>query len=101
MRLANSITQPENRRQFKEEKVDDMKGSEITQSQADSITTIAAKTAPPLTVSLATIGGVQVSEILLWATLIYTLMMIGHKGWSIYVDVFRTSKSSAGSGRSD
>jgi len=46
-----------------------------------------AKTAPPATVSLATVAGVQVSEILLWATLIYTVLMIGHKLYAIWKDV--------------
>lgn len=50
---------------------------------------IAAKVAPPLSVSIATVYGVQVSEILLWATLVYTLLMIGHKAWAIYRDVWR------------
>lgn len=64
----------------------------MTNSQADSIATIAAKAAPPVTVSLATIGGYQVSEILLWATLIYTMLMIGHKLYAIYKDVFPKPK---------
>ena len=69
-----------------------MKGSEMTNSQADSIATIAAKAAPPVTVSLATIKGYQVSEILLWATLIYTLLMIGHKIFAIWKDVSKTRR---------
>lgn len=44
---------------------------------------IAAKVAPPATVSLATVLGVQVSELVLWATLIYTILLIGHKLWQI------------------
>jgi len=66
-----------------------MRGSGMNNGQAESIAAIAAKAAPPITVSFATIGGVQVSEILLWATLIYTLMMIGHKAFAIWKDVFR------------
>lgn len=50
---------------------------------------IAAKVAPPLSVSIATVYGISVSEILLWATLLYTLLMIGHKVWQIWRDVFR------------
>jgi hypothetical protein len=53
---------------------------------------IAAKVAPPLSVSIATVYGVSVSEILLWATLLYTLMMIGHKAWQIYRDVSRARR---------
>lgn len=49
--------------------------------------TMLAKAAPPAGVSIATIMGVQVSEIVLWATLIYTVLMIGHKIYQIYKDV--------------
>jgi hypothetical protein len=48
---------------------------------------MAAKSAAPVTVSLATVAGYQVSEILLWATLIYTVLMIAHKLYTIYKDV--------------
>lgn len=44
---------------------------------------IIAKVAPPATVSLATVLGVQVSELVLWATLVYTIILIGHKLWQI------------------
>ena len=45
---------------------------------------LATKAAPPVTVSLATVAGYQVSELVLWATLIYTALMIGHKVYQIY-----------------
>ena len=48
-----------------------------THHTAETGIAIAAKAAPPATVSLATLAGFQVSEILLWATLIYTVLMIG------------------------
>lgn len=48
-----------------------------------------AKSAAPVTVSLATVAGYQVSEILLWCTLIYTVLMIAHKLYSIYKDIVR------------
>lgn len=44
---------------------------------------IIAKVAPPATVSLATVLGVQVSELVLWSTLVYTIILIGHKLWQI------------------
>ncbi len=44
---------------------------------------IIAKVAPPATVSLATVLGVQVSELVLWATLVYTIILICHKLWQI------------------
>ena len=58
-----------------------------THHTAETGIAIAAKAAPPATVSLATLAGFQVSEILLWATLIYTVLMIGHKVWQIYKDI--------------
>ena len=51
---------------------------------------LATKAAPPVTVSLATVAGYQVSELVLWATLIYTVLMIGHKVYSIYRDVTKS-----------
>ena len=62
-----------------------MSSQHLTESGA----AIAAKAAPPATVSLATLAGYQVSEILLWATLIYTVLMIGHKLYQIYKDVIK------------
>jgi len=56
-------------------------------SNTETTTVIVAKVAPPATVSLATILGVQVSELVLWATLIYTVLLIGHKLWLIYKDL--------------
>ena len=48
---------------------------------------IVAKVAPPVGVSLASVAGIQVSEILIWATLIYTVLMICHKCYQIYKEV--------------
>jgi len=48
---------------------------------------LVTKAAPPVTISLATVAGVQVSELVLWATLIYTVLMIGHKAYQIYKDL--------------
>ena len=58
-----------------------------TQHTAETTVAMAAKAAPPATVSIATLAGYQVSEIVLWATLIYTVIMIGHKVWQIYREV--------------
>ena len=54
---------------------------------AETGAALIAKATPPVSVSIASIAGIQVSEILLWATLIYTILMIGHKLYSIYKDV--------------
>ena len=53
----------------------------------DTGATVIAKATPPITVSIATLAGYNVSELLLWATLIYTVLMIGHKMYAIATDV--------------
>ena len=58
-----------------------------TQQTVETASSMATKAAAPVTVSLATVAGYQVSEILLWATLIYTILIIAHKLYSIYKDV--------------
>lgn len=47
---------------------------------------ITAKLAPPATVSIASVAGYQVSELLLWATLVYTILMICHKLYAMIHD---------------
>lgn len=53
----------------------------------ESLTAIAAKAGPSVSVSLATIAGYNVSDIILWATLIYTVLMITHKVYHIWCDI--------------
>ena len=60
-----------------------MTSEHTTESAAALIT----KAAPPVGVSLATVAGYQVSEVLIWATLIYTVLMICHKCYQIYKEV--------------
>lgn len=48
---------------------------------------LATKAAPPVTVSIATVAGYQVSELVLWATLIYTALLIGQKVYQIYKEI--------------
>lgn len=50
---------------------------------------IAAKLAPPATVSLVSIAGYPVSDLVLWVTLFYTLLLAGHKLWHIIRDIRR------------
>lgn len=59
----------------------------MSQHTAETGVGIATKAAPPVSISLATVAGYQVSELLLWATLVYTVLMIGHKLYQIYKDV--------------
>lgn len=58
-----------------------------THHTTETVAGMAAKAAPPAGVSLATLFGYQVSELVLWATLIYTLLMIVHKCYRIYADI--------------
>ena len=53
----------------------------------ETLAAVAVKSAPPVTVSLATIFGYPVSEILVWATLIYTILLILQKIYQIYTEV--------------
>ena len=62
----------------------------MTESSVETAATVTAKVAPPVGVSLATVAGLQVSELVLWATLVYTVLMICHKVYQIYQDVSKT-----------
>jgi len=62
----------------------------IEEKMTDSKETVAAlavKSAPPVTVSIASICGYPVSDVLVWATLIYTLLLIIQKIYQIYKEV--------------
>jgi hypothetical protein len=58
-----------------------------THTTAETGVAMAAKAAPPASISIATLAGVQVSELVLWATFIYTVLMIGHKIIAIWRDI--------------
>ena len=60
---------------------------DLTNTTTETAAGMMAKASAPVTVSLATVAGYQVSELLLWTTLIYTVLMIAHKLYSIYKDV--------------
>lgn len=62
-------------------------------SSAENSSVIVAKIVPPATVSLASIAGYQVSDLVLWVTLIYTLLLCGHKAWQILRDISRGGPS--------
>lgn len=49
----------------------------------------AVKAAPPITVTGATLAGVPVNELVLWATLAYLVLQMGflvYKWWRIHTD---------------
>jgi len=68
--------------------------SQTTQATqaAESGIALAAKATPPVSVSLASIAGMPVSDLVLWCTLLYTLLLIGHK-LSIWRDLTRKGNS--------
>ena len=53
----------------------------------ETVCAIAVKAAPPVSISLATIFGYAVSDVLVWATLIYTLLLIVQKLFHIYKEI--------------
>ena len=53
----------------------------------ETVTALAVKSAPPVSVSLASIFGYPVSDVLVWATLIYTCLLIVQKVYHIYKEV--------------
>ena len=57
-----------------------------THSSIETGTTMVAKAAPPVSVSIASVAGYNVSELVLWATLIYTVLLVAHKLFMIAKD---------------
>jgi len=53
----------------------------------ETVAAIAVKATPPVTISIASIFGYPVSDVLIWATLIYTLLLIVQKIYQIYKEV--------------
>jgi hypothetical protein len=49
----------------------------LTMQQKADIASEAAKASPPVAVAGATVAGIQVNELILWATLIYIVLQIG------------------------
>jgi hypothetical protein len=48
----------------------------LSMQQKSDITTEVAKATPPVTVAGATVAGVQVNDLILWATLAYIVLQI-------------------------
>ena len=49
----------------------------LTMQQKADLASEAAKASPPVAVAGATVAGIQVNELILWATLIYIVLQIG------------------------
>lgn len=57
-------------------------GTELqSQAHEHTLAAAAAKAAPPVVVSGATIAGVSVNEIVLWLTAVYLCIQIAHLAW--------------------
>lgn len=52
------------------------------------------KAAPPVTVTGAMLAGVAVDDWIKWATLLYVVMMITHKGWHMFKE-WKSGRESA------
>jgi hypothetical protein len=63
-----------------------MNTSLTLEQHGESMTVLAAKAAPPVSVSIASIAGVHVSDMVLWATLVYTTLLIIHKVYEVWKD---------------
>jgi len=49
----------------------------LSMQQKSDVAAEVAKATPPVTVAGATVAGVQVNDLILWATLIYIVLQIG------------------------
>jgi hypothetical protein len=49
----------------------------LSMQQKSDIAAEVAKATPPVTVAGATVAGVQVNDLILWATLVYIVLQIG------------------------
>ena len=63
--------------------------NQASTTAAESGLALAAKATPPVSVSLASIAGMPVSDAVLWCTLIYTVLLIGHKLLMIWRSIMR------------
>ena len=59
----------------------------MNSASAESGVELLAKIAPPASITVASLSGIQVNEIIVWATLIYTVLMIIHKMISMFHDI--------------
>ena len=53
----------------------------------ETLAAVVVKATPPVGVSIASVFGYPVSDVLIWATLIYTLLLIIQKCYQIYKEV--------------
>jgi len=67
-------------------------------SQRSELTAEALRAAPPVTVAGATIAGVPLNDLILWATLLYLVLQIGfllYRWWQMHSQVSESSQANA------
>lgn len=57
--------------------------------QAETTAAMVGKLAPPATVLGVQVAGIHVADWIQWATLLYLLLMISHKLWSMGLEAWR------------
>lgn len=65
-----------------------MSASDTIANHSESAASMVAKAAPALGVSAVTVAGFDLSTTVLWLTFIYTVLMIGHKLYQIWKDLW-------------
>jgi hypothetical protein len=58
----------------------------MNDTATESAGMLLAKLTPPASVTVAGLAGMPISQAVLWATLIYTVLMIFHKLMAMYKD---------------
>ena len=64
-------------------------------SQRSKLTAEALRAAPPVTVAGATIAGVPLNDLILWATLLYLVLQIGfllYRWWQMHTQMSNPAK---------
>jgi len=61
----------------------------MNQEQAETGAAIVGKITPPVAVLSAKFSGVNISDLVLWLTLIYTLLLVVHKLWRMGLEAHR------------
>ena len=63
-----------------------MDTKKMNQHDVETWGVAAAKIAPPAGVTAAKLFGMHVSEIVLWLTLLYTVLLVSHKLWKMALE---------------
>lgn len=61
----------------------------MNQEHAETGAAIVTKMAPPVSVLGAKFAGMNISDLVLWLTLIYTLLLVLHKLWRMGLEAHR------------